>query len=273
MTKKELLIRLNNIEWNDFEVKEATGGIPKSMWETVSAFSNTAGGWIVLGVKEIKGVHGNTYRIIGIDNIEKMEQDIITTLRSRSKFSSVISCKAHKYTFENKNVLVLEIPVSPHKPVAIKSTGDVYIRTGSGDVLASDMEIDAIVRDCAFGSRSETEVTGSSFEDINLESLASYRSYLRDYNQPLSYPNLDDEDFCRKINIVLGSGKLSYGSLLMFGKRDSILRRMPNFWLDYMEIPGTSYSNAGQRYTYRMPEQDNIWDSFQLIMRRLRNFC
>lgn len=51
MSKEELLQRLNDIEWDDFEVKEASGGLPKSMWETVSAFSNTAGGWIILGVK------------------------------------------------------------------------------------------------------------------------------------------------------------------------------------------------------------------------------
>lgn len=39
-----------------------------------------------------------------------------------------------------------------------------------------------------------------------------------------------------------------------------------------MEIPGASYAEATQRYIYRMPEQENIWESFQLIMRRLRNF-
>ncbi len=46
MTENELRQRLNEIEWDDFEVKEATGGLPKSMWETVSAFSNTSGGQI-----------------------------------------------------------------------------------------------------------------------------------------------------------------------------------------------------------------------------------
>ncbi len=58
----------------------------------------------------------------------------------------------------------------------------------------------------------------------------------------------------------------------MFGKRESVLSALPNFWIDYMEIPGDSYTTASQRYTYRMPEQENIWESFQLIMHRLRNF-
>lgn len=53
MTKNELLRRLNDIEWNDFKVKEATGSLSKSMWKIVSAFPNTAGGWmIILGVKK-----------------------------------------------------------------------------------------------------------------------------------------------------------------------------------------------------------------------------
>lgn len=61
MTKEELLNRLKDIEWDDFEVKEASGGLPKSMWETVSAFSNTAGDWIILGVKEKRDEIGSTY--------------------------------------------------------------------------------------------------------------------------------------------------------------------------------------------------------------------
>lgn len=76
MTKEELLARLNDIEWNDFEVKEASGGLPKSIWETVSAFSNTAGGWIVLGAKEKKTGEGSEFIVSGVPNPEQMEQDI-----------------------------------------------------------------------------------------------------------------------------------------------------------------------------------------------------
>ena len=45
MNKEELIKRLEDIEWEDFEVKEAHSELPKSSWDTVSAFSNTAGGW------------------------------------------------------------------------------------------------------------------------------------------------------------------------------------------------------------------------------------
>ena len=272
MTKEELLARLSDTEWNDFEVKEASGGLPKSMWETVSAFSNTAGGWIVLGVMEKKTADGPIFTVKGLSNPEQIEQDVIGTLRSRTKFNVFISCRTHRFDIDGKTVLVFEIPLASHRPVSIRSTGEVYIRTGSGDVVATDLEVDAIVRDCSFGAKSEQEVPWSGYADINLDSIASYRSYLRDFNRPLSYPTLDDAGFCRKLNIMLSSGKLSYGSLLMFGKRDAILRAFPNFWIDYMEIPGDSYATALKRYTYRMPEQENIWESFQLIMHRLRNF-
>ena len=34
MTKEELLQRLTDIEWDDFEVKEAQNKMPNNVWET-----------------------------------------------------------------------------------------------------------------------------------------------------------------------------------------------------------------------------------------------
>ena len=65
MTKDELLRSLNGTEWTDFEVKEARTDVPKSAWETVSAFSNSYGGWIVFGIRE-KKTEGKTAYLMEI---------------------------------------------------------------------------------------------------------------------------------------------------------------------------------------------------------------
>ena len=46
MTRSELIGRLKKYEWSDVEFKEARNAAPKAAYETVSAFANTAGGWL-----------------------------------------------------------------------------------------------------------------------------------------------------------------------------------------------------------------------------------
>ena len=89
---------------------------------------------------------------------------------------------------DGKDILAFEIPLSPHRPVAIKSSGEVYIRTGSGDTLATDLEVDAIVRDVSFGAKSEMEVPGSCFNDIILRHLHKTSNFT--YRNKIFFVNL-----------------------------------------------------------------------------------
>jgi hypothetical protein len=52
MTREELLPQLQTGESEFFEAKEARQGVPENAYKTVSAFANTAGGRIALGVRE-----------------------------------------------------------------------------------------------------------------------------------------------------------------------------------------------------------------------------
>ena len=266
MTKEELLKRLTDIEWDDFEVKEAKSELPKNVWETVCAFANTSGGWIVLGVKQ----NGKQFEATGVTNPEKMEQDFIGTVRSHTKLNVPIPVKAERHNLDGRTILAFYIPSSAIKPVYLNNNlSNTFIRTGSGDQHATDMEIQAIQRDQAFGSRSELSVEGTSLADLSPQSISTYRRRIVMVNEEFAYNNLNDEDFCTKIG-VLRNGNLTYGGLLMLGRLDSIHRYVSNFWIDYLEIPGTSYSDATERYTYRMVEQENIWEYYQTLIQRLR---
>ena len=55
MDRDELIERLKGYEWNDIEFKEARQAVPRNAYETVSAFSNTEGGWLVFGVRHGAG--------------------------------------------------------------------------------------------------------------------------------------------------------------------------------------------------------------------------
>lgn len=269
MTKEELLERLNGVEWNDFEVKEAKSEVPKSIWETVSAFSNTYGGWIVFGVKEVKLYGKIQFEVQGVQNAEKVEQDFIGVLRANSKFNQRISVQSAKFNVEGMTVLAFYIPMSEAKPVYISVPTNTYIRVGSGDQRATEYEIRAMQRDQAFGKKSNEAVFGSSFSDINQGSFQDFRAYLRAFNPELTYNTLSDVDFAVKTGIMF-NGLLSVGGLLMFGNLEAILRYNPDFMIDYLEIPGSSIQEAKTRYTFRIQEQENIWEYYKVILQRLR---
>ena len=269
MTKENLLSLLNGGEWNDFEAKEAKCEVPKSVWATVSAFSNSNGGWIILGVKEVRENGKVSFDIQGIENVEKVEQDFIGVLRSNGKFNQRVSVQTLKFDFDGKFVLAFYIPMSESKPVYIGVPSNTYIRIGSGDQRATEFEVRAMQRDQAYGKKSNELVFGTGYKDINPQSFNNYRNYLQIYNPDLQYNVLSDLEFAVKTGIML-NGMLTVGGMLMFGNLETILKYNPDFLIDYMEIPGTSIHDASIRYSYRIQEQENIWEYFNIIFQRLR---
>lgn len=264
MTKEELLEKLSDIEWGDFEVKLAATAVPKSSWETVSAFSNTSGGWLVFGIRQA----GKRFLVEGTQNPEKIEQDFITTLRSE-KFNIKIRPDFNKYNIDGKTVLAFYIPLSDKKPIYFGSPVNTYIRTGSGDQKATKEEIDSMYRDQAFGTRSSKTVVQVIPSALRSHAIEQYRDYMRRFNPTHAYNRLTEEELLTKLQII-SQKQLTYAGLLFFGKNQAIQQVFPDFRIDLIEIPGTSYSNAQQRYTYRLDEQENLWSYYFAVFDRLR---
>ena len=70
------MIDLNNLETyrenNRIEAKKALGGLPHSIWETYSAFANTLGGVILLGVEEYRD---KTLHTVDLPDPEKLVKE------------------------------------------------------------------------------------------------------------------------------------------------------------------------------------------------------
>ena len=265
MTKEELIDRINDIEWEDFEAKEAKSELPKNIWETVSAFANTSGGWIVLGVKQ----NGKKFEISGVANAEKLEQDFLGTLRSQ-KFNEPVDAKSMLYHIDGHRVLAFHIASSPHKPIYYNNPQNTFIRFGSGDQRATNGEITAMFHNQSFGIKSEQILLDSDLSMLNEDTIRDYRNYFKLYSPRPNLIGNDIADFCKRIGIADNEGHLNYGGLMCFGKEEWVRRYVPTFWMDLVEIPGRSVREARTRYTYRIPEQENLWEYFQIMIRRLR---
>ncbi|MDR0602835.1 MAG: putative DNA binding domain-containing protein [Bacteroidales bacterium] len=265
MTKNELLRRLSDIEWDDFEVKGASHELPKNIWETVSAFSNTAGGWIVLGVSQKE----KTFEITGIKEPERLEQNFTTVLRNRNKFNALITPKCRKYEIDGFKVLAFYIPASEHRPVYYNSLSNTFIRTASGDQRASESEINAMFRDQLFGVMSARPVERTTLNDLNRTTLYRYRDYMSRFNPSLPYNKMPDSEFLERMQVT-EDNHLTYGGLLFMGKNLAINKSFPDFRIDLLEIPGKSYADAVNRYTFRLEEQENLWEYYFAIIERLK---
>lgn len=90
MNRDEFLSRLKKHEWTDFECKKAQGGVPDAAYDTVSAFANTTGGYLVFGVQEKKGV----LEIVGVSDVDKVQNDFLSCLRAGAKLNHPVQKNA-----------------------------------------------------------------------------------------------------------------------------------------------------------------------------------
>ena len=66
-------------EGDRLEVKRAQGGLPRSLWETYSAFANSSGGVILLGVEELPDT---SLRAVGVKDPNKLLDDFWNTVNN-----------------------------------------------------------------------------------------------------------------------------------------------------------------------------------------------
>ena len=123
-------------EGNRLEAKLATGGLPESIWETYSAFANTDGGLILLGVEELDD---RSLRIQGLLDADEMCADFLRLCADPKVVSAdlVSGGGAQVIHTPQGDVIAITIPPAPPELRPVYVGGDrcrgSYCRRGDGD--------------------------------------------------------------------------------------------------------------------------------------------
>lgn len=128
LTPADIQSAISEIDFDEsfyFELKDDRVS-PKKMMEEISAFSNTFGGYIFLGVSDNKQIEGC---------VEWNEQRIHTAIHD--SITPTPSFDVKKFTFDTNVVYVIKIDEGSEPPY-ITSSGKIYERLSSGSFAIKD---------------------------------------------------------------------------------------------------------------------------------------
>jgi len=129
--------------------RHGQGQLPEALWESYSAFANTRGGEIILGVRE----HAGQFSIQGIAQPEPLLQQIWQILQDRSRIScNLLSPRdVQIVALANKKLIRIHVPEADkaQKPVylGVSPYGGTYFRVDSADMRASHRQVNRLLRE------------------------------------------------------------------------------------------------------------------------------
>ena len=129
-----------NVECKLARGKGGTGALPEDIWETYSAFANTAGGNICLGVEELPD---GSFRLAGIERPQEVLKSLWAGLNDPRKVSVNVLCidSIAIIPVEDTSIIHIHVPKAPASLGPVYINGDPltgsYHRVGDADVRQS----------------------------------------------------------------------------------------------------------------------------------------
>lgn len=229
-------------ENNRIEAKKARGGLPHSIWETYSAFANTLGGVILLGVVEDDN---KQLEAVGVPDPDQLVKEFWNIVNNINKVSvNILSTSdVSVESVDGKSIVVINVPRAQRadRPVYLLDNPlrESYRRNGEGDYRCTQEEVRAMLRDAAMRTQDMIVLENMDIEALNRESLHSYRTRMQACRPGHVWEGNSDQEFLYKIGAVgrdrQGTLHPTGADLLMFGNEYEIVKEFPNYFLDYRE--------------------------------------
>ncbi|MCK5460054.1 putative DNA binding domain-containing protein [Candidatus Parcubacteria bacterium] len=227
--KKWLILRLKKslptFESIDTDFKKAED-IGNSFLETVSAYTNTNGGWLILGIHEKDG----KLKYIGIEKPQAMENKIIDKLEKEFNLK-LLSCSLVSIEnfegYENPIIFVQinKVTDSLYRPCYIKSRGErngSFVRISQRDHKMSVEEIDMLVRERerVRGNLPPAELVPIAQAEIEDFDITKIKEFIKEYNANFKIPvKIEDaREFLKESSFIDKNNIPTLLGLLWFAK-------------------------------------------------------
>lgn len=243
--------RAVNPESDRLEFKRCTNSLTRDFWPTYSAFANTFGGTVFLGVDDA------TKEIVGVEDPDKVTKQLWDVLNDHDKVSvNIVSPKdISVLDFDGRAVIRVDVPRAERRkrPVYINNnmSSGTYKRNGESDYHCSVSELKQLLRDSSDSSQDSSVLTEVDVAELDPVSISSFRNMMSSNKPYHPWNGKSDEEFLRLIGATAkgedGEQHPTVAGLLMFGLDYSIMSVFPNYHLDYLE-----FANDGDRWMYRL---------------------
>ena len=181
----------------DIECKKAEGNIPKSVYESYSAFANTKGGYIILGVLEdkSKSLSEERYIIKGVQDPGAQKEDFWNTINGNKVNVNVLKDE-DVFVVEEGDIklLVIHVPRADFnmRPVYVGENPykGTYKRNHEGDYHATEHEVtlkldmvktESAVQEASAVPKSAEEVPKSAEVENMTEQEKTIFEYVREH--------------------------------------------------------------------------------------------
>jgi ATP-dependent DNA helicase RecG len=203
--KSKILELVKKQESEILEFKPSLSQI-KDIIETISAFSNTKGGSIIIGVNDKRN-------IIGVDVGKKTIESLANEIKQNTDPQIYPSISVEN--MDGKNIIVVAVQESKSKPVF--AFDRVYKRVGKSNHRVSSDEIRKMALEGKKIYWDEQICEGASLEDIDEGKLKWFlRKAKTERNLDID-PDTPIGDALRRLNLVTND-ELTNAAILMFGR-------------------------------------------------------
>lgn len=259
MTTERFEDLLSQKEGIDLEFKKAESGLPKCAFETVCAFLNRQGGYLILGVRDDGHVNGIVDGIV-----DKMRKEFADLSKNSTNLNPPFLLELESIYVRGKLVLYSYIPqssqVHSHKKI-------IYDRGYEGDRKVEDDAAISQIYSRKSAIYSESKIY--PFLDISAFKpgiLDQVRRLIRNNRPQDPLLSLDDAEFLRATGLyrddfITGQKGFTLASALLLGRDDVIQSVLPHFRIDAI-----LRRRDTDRYDDRLDIRTNLVDAYDQIM-------